>query len=138
MSIAVRTYVLRRTLTADLQVVGTTSTHSLQAALSQDLPTRRRDPDHLLRLHDELDDLQSLDIGWKSASVLAVVLATFMLGALRLGIGTGLGWEIVVILIAGIGTLATIGIYTAVRAGTLRREIHRFENDASGSDGRSS
>ena len=105
--------------------------------MSQDLPNLRRDPDHLLRLHDELDDLMSSGSGWKSGSVLAVVFATFALAVLRLGNASGLGFEFVVILVAAIGILAGIGIAKSVRARSLRRAILRLEQESADIDGES-
>jgi hypothetical protein len=103
--------------------------------MTDNLPTRRRDPDHLLRLHDELDELTSSGVGWRSASILAVVVATFALAVLRLGTAAGLGLEFVVVVLAAMGMLAGIGAAKIVRARSLRRAILRLEEESGGGEG---
>lgn len=103
--------------------------------MSEDLPTRRRDPDHLLRLHDELDELTISGAGWRSASILAVVVGTLALAVLRLGTAAGLGLEFIVVVLAAVGILAGIGVAKMVRARSLRQAILRLEEESSGVDG---
>lgn len=103
--------------------------------MSEDLPTRGRDPDHLLRLHDELDDLTSSGLGWKSGSVLAVVVASIMLVVIRLGAEAGI--EFIVILLAALGILTGIGVAKPMRVRSLRRAILQLEQESVEIDGES-
>lgn len=101
------------------------------------LPARRRDPQHLLRLHDELDHLTTSGLDWRSASILTVVVGTIVLAALRLGTPAGLGIEFIVILAAAIAILLGIGIARSMRVRSLRQEIERLEEEATDRGGES-
>ena len=98
---------------------------------------RGRDPDHLLRLHDELDDLTSFGLGWKSGSVLAVVVASIMLPVIHVAVEARLGLDFMVILLAAPGILTGVGVAKTMRIRSLRRAILQLEQESGEIDGES-
>ena len=81
--------------------------------------------DRLLELHDELDRLSARPslIKMSVSSVGLMFIGVVALKLLRVGLGTPVGMEMVIILLVAVSVMAALGFFKLARIRRLRHEI---------------